>query len=49
MDQPFSLYVDASKVEAGAVLVQTNENGGDCQVSFFSKMSNSHQLNYPTI
>lgn len=46
MDQPFSLYVDASKVGADAVLMQANENGVDCPVSYFSKKFNSHQLNY---
>ena len=42
MDQPFSLFVDASKVGAGAVLMQLNENGVDCPVSFFSEKFNSH-------
>ena len=46
MDQPSHLYVDASKVGAGAVLMQANENGVDCPVSYFSKKFNSHQLNY---
>lgn len=46
MDQPFSLYVDASKVGAGAVLMQMNEKGVDCAVSLFSKKFNSHQFNY---
>lgn len=31
---------------AGAVLMQANESGIDCPVSFFSKKFNSHQLNY---
>ncbi|XP_030271930.1 uncharacterized protein LOC115581177 isoform X1 [Sparus aurata] len=32
MEKPFSLYVDASKVGAGAVLMQTNDHGVDCPV-----------------
>lgn len=49
MEKPFSLYVDASKVGAGAVLMQTNDHGVDCPVSFFSKKFNIHQLNYSII
>ncbi len=49
MGQPFKLYVDACKVGAGAVLMQENQQGFDCPVSFFSKKFNSHQLNYSII
>ena len=49
MDEPFSLYADASKVGAGAVLMQANESDVGCLVSFFSKKFNSHQLNYSII
>lgn len=37
MNQPFALYVGASEVGAGAVLMQANKNGVDCPVSFFFK------------
>lgn len=46
MDQLFSLYVDASKVGAGTLLVQSNEKGDECPVSYFSKKFNSYQVNY---
>lgn len=49
MEKPFSLYVDANKVGARAVLMQTNEHGVDCPVSFFSKKFSIHQLNYSNI
>lgn len=48
-DQPFRLQVDASNVGAGAVLLQTFEEGIDHPVSFFSKKFNSYQLNYSVI
>lgn len=47
-NQPFTLFVDASKVGAGAVLVQANDKGIDCPVSFFSKFD-CHELNYSII
>nr|XP_055062771.1 uncharacterized protein LOC129445823 [Misgurnus anguillicaudatus]XP_055062772.1 uncharacterized protein LOC129445823 [Misgurnus anguillicaudatus] len=37
LDMPFKLQVDASQVGAGAVLLQTGENGLDYPVSFFSR------------
>ena len=46
MDMPFPLYVDASTVGTGAVLMQSNDHGVDCPVSFFYKKFNIHRLNY---
>ncbi len=40
---PFKLQVDASQVGAGAVLLQTGENGLDYPVSFFSRKFNTYQ------
>ena len=48
-DVPFTLYVDASNVGAGAVLMQADGFGVDKPVSFFSKKFNSFQLNYSVI
>lgn len=48
-DQAFQLQVDASNVGAGAVLLQTYEDGIDHPVGFFSKKFNSYQLNYSVI
>lgn len=48
-DQPFKLQVDASQVGAGAVLLQENNQGVDCPVSYFSRKFNRHQLNYSVI
>ena len=42
VDEPFSLQVDASHMGVGAVLMQSNDQGG----SFFSKTFNKHQLYY---
>ncbi len=48
-DQPFQLQVDSSNVGAGAVLLQTSEDGIDHPVRFFSRKFNSYQLNYSVI
>lgn len=45
----FQIQVDASRVGAGAVLLQKDDNGVDRPVSFISKKFNSYQLNYSTI
>ena len=49
LDQPFKLHVDASHIGAGAVLIQTDQQGIERPVSFFSKKFNSYQLNYSVI
>lgn len=49
MGQPYVLYVDASKVGAGAVLLQAGADGIERPVSFYSKKFNSYQLNYSVI
>lgn len=47
--RPFILYTDASDVGVGAVLVQTNDNGVEQPVAFFSKKLNPGQMHYSTI
>lgn len=49
LDKPFKLQVDASNVGAGAVLLQTSEDGVDCVVGYFSRKFNAYQLNYSVI
>lgn len=49
LDQPFQLQVDASQVGAGAVLLQSDENGVDKPVCYFSRKFNKHQFNYSVI
>ena len=49
LDQPFKLHVDACQVGAGAVLLQENEQGIDCPVSFFSRKFASYQSSYSVI
>ncbi len=49
LDMPFKLQVDASQVGAGAVLLQTGENGLDYPVSFFSRKFNTYQKHYSVI
>lgn len=49
LTKPFKLFVDASKVGAGAVLMQADADGVNCPVSFFSKKFNSHELNYSIV
>ncbi len=46
---PFSLQVDASQVDAGAVLQQDNEEGMVHPVSFFSRKFNLYQLYYSVV
>lgn len=48
-DQPFQMQVDASHVGAGAVLLQSDEQGVDRPTCYFSRKFNCHQLNYSTI
>ncbi|XP_074648994.1 uncharacterized protein LOC141904313 [Tubulanus polymorphus] len=45
----FKLVVDASDIGAGAVLVQTDENGIEHPVCYYSKKFAGAQLNYSTI
>lgn len=47
--QPFQIQVDASQVGAGAVLLQTDEQGIKRPVCYFSRKFKSHQLHYSTI
>ncbi len=50
LDMPFKLQVDASQVGAGAVFLQTGENGLDYPVSFFSRKFNTyHKKKYSVI
>lgn len=49
LNEPFQLQVDASGVGAGAVLLQTGEDGLVHPVSFFSRKFNKHQLNYSIV
>ncbi|XP_063061560.1 uncharacterized protein LOC134454470 isoform X2 [Engraulis encrasicolus] len=49
LDRPFKLQVDASKVGAGAVLLQDDVNGVEHPVCYFSRKFNSYQLHYSTI
>ena len=46
---PFSLVVDASDLGAGGVLVQTDKDGLEHPVCFFSRKFNAHQRAYSTI
>ncbi len=48
-DKTFTLHVDASKVGAGAVLQQSDEEGVEHAISFFSKKFNSYQRHYSTV
>ena len=45
----FKLHVDASDVGAGAMLVQSDSQGIDKPVAYFSKKFNKHQKNYSVI
>lgn len=49
LDQPFKVHVDASEVGAGAVLLQTQDDGVDHPVFFFSRKFNAHQRKYSVI
>ena len=46
LDQPFKLQVDAGRVGAGGVLMQTDSEEVDRPVIYFSRKFNRHQLNY---
>lgn len=48
-DKPFTLQVDASQVEAGAVLLQDDDQGVVRPVSFFSRKFNCHHSHYSVI
>ncbi|KAL2102623.1 hypothetical protein ACEWY4_001791 [Coilia grayii] len=48
-DIPFKLAVDACDVGIGAVLLQSDEQGLDRPVAYFSKKLNQHQRAYSTI
>ena len=45
----FKLYVDASEVGIGAVLVQDDEHGIERPISYFSKKLLKYQKNYSTV
>ena len=45
-EKPFSLFVDASDIGIGAVLLQEDANGMDHPVCYYSRKFNSHQHNY---
>lgn len=49
LNLPFQLQVDASDVGAGAVLLQTGEDGVARPVSYFSKKFKGYQRNYSVI
>jgi ribonuclease HI len=46
-NKPFTLSTDASDIAIGAVLTQTDQNGGR-PIYFFSRTLNEHERNYPT-
>ncbi len=46
---PFAMYTDASDVGVGAVLVQTDDDGVEHPVAFFSKKLSPSQMRYSTI
>ncbi|XP_071943657.1 uncharacterized protein [Antedon mediterranea] len=48
-DKQFSLMIDASDVGSGAVLAQTDENGVDKPVCFYSRKFNQHEKRYSTV
>lgn len=45
MGEHFKLQINASKLRAGAVLVQTGYDGFDHPVRYFSRKFNSYHLN----
>ena len=49
MRKTFKLQVDASKMGAGAVLLQDGEDGVERPVCYFSRKFSTYQLNYSTI
>ena len=48
-EAPFKLAVDACDIGVGAVLLQSDENGLDRPVAYFSRKLNVHQRAYSTI
>ena len=48
MERLFVLYTNASKIAVGAVLLQSDSDGIERPVSFFSKKLSSAQQNYST-
>lgn len=44
--KPFSIHCDASTVGIGSVLTQTDDEGHDRPIFYFSKKLNKHQRNY---
>ena len=46
--KPFKLFVDASDVGIGAVLIQEDSQGVDRPVCYYSQKLNGHQRNYST-
>ena len=46
---PFKLAVDACDIAIGAALMQTDANGIDRPLAYFSKKLNQHQRRYSTI
>ena len=49
LGESFSLQVDASNVGAGAALLQSDKQGVDRVVAFYSRKFNRYQLNYSVI
>lgn len=49
LEQPFKLLVDASRIGAGGILLQTDGQGINRPVSFFSKKFNHYQINYSVV
>ena len=49
MDRLFELQLDTNDVGAGAVLLQSDRNGVERPVCFFSRKFNSYQLNHSVI
>ena len=48
-EKQFKLFVDASDIGMGAVLLQEDSSGVDHPVCYYSKKIDSHQCNYSTV
>lgn len=48
LEEPFTLYTDEFKIAVGAVLLQSNANGVEGAISFFSKTLSQARRNYST-
>lgn len=48
-ERPFKIMSDASKLGIGSVLIQSDENGLNHPVAFYSKKFDKHQMAYSTI